>query len=56
MAATVKEIRDWLNSLLDDDVVGIDEGGLTLVVSPCSVNYTAHLEIGGMPEQENDND
>lgn len=49
MAETVREIKDWLNSLTEDELVGIDEGGLTLrVVGRPDVYY----EIGGIPEED----
>lgn len=49
MSATVKELRDWLNTLDHDDVIGIDDGGLTIQV----VDYDdapAHFELGGVPD------
>ena len=44
---TVREIREWLDGLHEDEEVGIDEGGLCLRV----VNREAEewLEIGGLP-------
>lgn len=50
MAMTVGEVKEWLNSLDDDDLVGIDDGGLALV----SVNNPEDIfiEIGGVPEEE----
>ena len=50
MAVTKKELIEWLNGLDDDDLVGIDDGGLTLVVEDKEDYY----EIGGIPEQSED--
>ena len=51
MAETVREIKKWLNTLDDDDLVGVDDGGLCLrVVGEIHVYH----EIGGMPEREED--
>ena len=47
MAVTKKELIDWLSGMGDDDLVGIDDGGLTLVVE----GKDAYYEIGGMPER-----
>lgn len=49
MAMKVSEIQDWLNTLDEDDVVGIDESGLTLVSAS---DPEAFLEVGGMPEED----
>lgn len=42
----VSELRKWLDTLPQDENVGIDEGGLIL--------YTelgdAHIEVGGLPD------
>lgn len=45
MAMTVRELKDWLKSLKDDDLVGIDEGGLAIQVQ---YNNDVYLEIGGV--------
>ena len=47
MAMQVKEIKEWLSALSDDDSVGVDDGGLCLCVVDDPEPY---LEIGGMPE------
>jgi len=44
MACTRKELIKWLQSV-HDDVVYIDEGGLTL----CCEETTSYYEIGGAP-------
>lgn len=49
MAMTVREIKEWLNTLRDDDVVGVDEGGLCLEVARDPETY---CEIGGMPDED----
>lgn len=43
------ELQRWLNRLDDDAMIGVDEGGLTLVTDDGSNSY---IEIGGMPEGE----
>jgi hypothetical protein len=42
------ELLTWINSLDDDAFIGIDEGGLSLVVD----GATEYFEIGGMPDEE----
>ena len=49
MAMFVDEIRRWLDTLDDGDVVGIDDGGLCLTVVGDEESY---IEIGGIPEDE----
>ena len=49
MAMPVSEIREWLDTLNDDDQVGVDDGGLCLQVVDDSASY---CEIGGIPEEE----
>lgn len=51
MAMPVRELRGWLDTLGDDQLVGVDEGGLCLVVAGDPEPY---LEIGGMPDDEED--
>jgi len=58
---TVKDLKNWTKGLKDDELIGIDEGGLTLVVvddseearlqqlkmfPSCDVPY---IEVGGLP-------
>ena len=50
MAVTKKELIDWLNGLDDDDLIGIDDGGLILTVGGKEDYY----EIGGLPQQSED--
>ena len=45
MSASVREIKEWLSTLDDDDYVGIDDGGLALE----SENTGNVFEIGGIP-------
>lgn len=45
MAETVKDIKDWLNTLDESARVGIDDGGLSLQ----EVGGAAYFEIGGTP-------
>jgi hypothetical protein len=49
MAMTVSEIKEWLDSLPADALVGIDDGGLALQ----QIGAEAYLEIGGIPEDGN---
>ncbi len=51
MAMPVKEIREWLDTLNDDDLVGVDDGGLSLQVVDDPGSY---CEIGGIPEEDED--
>lgn len=46
----VSELKKWLQSLPDDAVVGIDEGGLSLETED-GENW---LEIGGLVEDDED--
>lgn len=49
MAMTKGEIRSWLDSISDDDeeLISIDDGGLTLV---CVNAPSIYIEVGGIPE------
>ncbi len=53
---TIKEIQDWLNTLPDTSLVGIDEGGLSLQEVPQDYDpdAVAYLEVGGIEEEEED--
>jgi hypothetical protein len=53
MAMPVRKIREWLDSLRDDQEVGVDEGGLCLEVVDAPEEY---LEVGGLPEDEEEDD
>jgi len=44
------DILDWLMDLPEDAEVGVDEGGLTLIV----IEHDAHLEIGGIETEDED--
>lgn len=48
MAMIVSEIKEWLDSLPANAVVGIDEGGLALQ----QVGAEAYLDVGGIPKDE----
>jgi len=54
----VRELKQWLATLDDEDMVAIDEGGLTLeVVFIASLgNLGAYIEIGGKPDEDEDED
>jgi hypothetical protein len=50
MAEKVKDIIEWLNNALDpDDLVGVDEGGVS--IASVENSDTIYFEIGGIPEQ-----
>jgi hypothetical protein len=53
MAMTKTEITEWLDTLPDDAEIGVDDGGLCLRVVDDPEPW---LEIGGMPEGEEDNE
>ena len=47
-----QEIVRWLNTLPEDAQIGVDEGGQCLEEH----GGDAYLEIGGLPEDEEDGD
>jgi hypothetical protein len=51
MAMFVEDIKAWLNTLDDDTLVGIDDGGLCLQETTNTENY---LEVGGIPEEDDE--
>ena len=53
MAITVGELREFMDSLDDDAVVAIDEGGLCLVIVKGEPSDAyEYIEIGGIPDEE----
>ena len=51
MSATVKELREWLSQFGEDERIGVDEGGLTLVLeddSKTGLKVQPQFEIGGL--------
>jgi hypothetical protein len=42
------EIKEWSATLPEEANIGVDEGGLTLVVE----DSNAYLEIGGIPDPD----
>jgi hypothetical protein len=59
MAISVKELRDWLAALADDDRVACYRGGVEwgLVKLPAvDDEYDLLLEIGGDPDYDDDDD
>jgi hypothetical protein len=54
MALLATEIKDWLETLGSGALVGIDEGGLCLVMVEGTVEASSHpyLEVGGIPEED----
>jgi hypothetical protein len=56
---TRNELLDWVTALSEDAMIGIDEGGLSLVVHDSGAGRTEHgeyFEIGGIPEDEPEDD
>lgn len=54
MASTIKELRTWLAQFNEDRLVGVDEGGLTLVViddDTLGLDVQPQYELGGLPEE-----
>jgi hypothetical protein len=52
MSLSAKELKRWAATLMDDDEVAIDDGGLTLVVLDEDGNASpddGYLEVGGIP-------
>lgn len=48
---TAGELREWLSKFSRDDLIAIDDGGLTLVeVTPDGEETGVYLEVGGKPE------
>ncbi len=58
MAMSVKEVTDWLNEISDLNHVAVDDGGLALVEveSWDGDEYCNYLEIGGVPEKQEEED
>lgn len=54
MATTVKELREWLKRFDENELVAIDEGGLTL--EAYEEDSDVYLEIGGWPLEEDDDE
>jgi hypothetical protein len=63
MAMDVRAIKEWLNTLTDDTLVGIDEGGLMLTTvapessyyegsAPADISVNDYLEIGASISSE----
>lgn len=54
MAATIKQIREWLDQFPPNWLVAVDEGGLTLVVQGKNKNTEYSYELGGEREKQDD--
>jgi hypothetical protein len=53
MAMPATDIREWLESFDEGDLIAIDEGGLRLVgLTPTGAPTTAYIEVGGVPTAE----
>ena len=51
---TAKEIKDWLNDVGDDTLVGIGDGGLSLETAARKQEDRDYLEVGGIPDEKDD--
>lgn len=51
---TKTEVKDWLDSLPDDSDIAIDDGGLALVEVRDGKETGAYCEVGGTPEDTED--
>lgn len=47
MAMEKSELQEWLNTLPDDAVIAVDDGGLTLV--QVGTGGKTYCEVGGEP-------
>lgn len=47
-----QEVLRWLETLSDDCLIGIDDGGLCLVTDGTEADEGAYLEIGGFGDDE----
>ena len=53
MATPVKDLREWLESFEELDLIAIDDGGLALVgLTLSGVPTRAYIEVGGVPATE----
>ena len=53
MAMPAKDIREWLESFEESDLIAIDEGGLALVgLTPSGAPTATYIEVGGVPASE----
>ena len=50
MAVTKRDLEEWMNTMENDTLIGVDDGGLSLV----NCDNGEWLEIGGVPEEEAD--
>lgn len=50
----VKEVKRWLNTIPDEMMIGVDDGGLSLsIIHPLALVETGeYCEIGGIPTEE----
>ena len=53
MALPSREIREWLDSFEEGDLIAIDEGGLALVgLTPSGAPTATYIEVGCVPASE----
>ena len=51
MGMIAKDVKEWLQTIPDDHVIAIDDGGM-LLVDIDEKDDDVYLEIGGIPEEE----
>lgn len=58
MAVSVSEFKEWVNTLDDNAMVAVDDGGLIITVSDTAGQFPGdptegcYFEIGGVPLDE----
>ena len=53
MAETVKELKKWLSSFSDEEMVAIDRGGLTLLIYSSEATDAERSKIDHDPQTAN---
>lgn len=51
MGMVAKDVKEWLNTVPDDHLIAIDDGGM-LLVDVDEKEDDVYLEIGGIPDEE----
>lgn len=51
---SVAEVKDWLATLSPESGVAIDDGGLSLVEVKEHTETGAYLEVGGVPDDDDE--
>jgi hypothetical protein len=50
------ELKAWVATLNDDDIVAIDDGGLAIIAITPGNGIDAFIELGCMPRDEDDSE